>query len=239
MHIRQILFKDIWQNHWTMKYIYFEVKCLIIRTHNPEVYVHTSNSLQDIMQNHWTMNYRSQWPTIIFRSNVGSYWFIIANNDIHTSNGLQDTRQNHWTIKYRSQWPTFILRSNLGSYWFIIPKYDVHQSLQDIRQNHWTMKYVILAFTSWPTSHTGLHFMTHKSMSRLSHVWPTICVICFHKSGKILFKGVLDSEFYPHPGVRSQGMKADPGYLCPNMNTFWWVVCEVYPSWETFMQRYE
>ena len=71
--------------------------------------------------------------TFILRSNVGSYWIIMPNNDVHISNGLQDTRQNHWTIKYRSQWPTFILRSNLGSYWFIIPKYDV----QDILWTGW------------------------------------------------------------------------------------------------------
>ena len=35
--------------------------------------VHTSNSLQDIIQNHWTMKYRSQRPTFILMSNVGSY----------------------------------------------------------------------------------------------------------------------------------------------------------------------
>ena len=73
-----------------------------------------SNSLGDIRQNHWTMKYRSQWPIFILRSNFGSYWLIIPNNNGHTSNRLQDIRQNHWTIEYRSQWPTLILRSNVG-----------------------------------------------------------------------------------------------------------------------------
>ena len=72
----------------------------------PNIYVHTSNSLQDIRQNHWTMEYRSQWPTLIMRSNVGLYWFILQKYDVHTSNSLQDIRQNHWTMKYRSCWPS-------------------------------------------------------------------------------------------------------------------------------------
>ena len=119
------------------------------------------------------MKYRSRWPTFILRANVRSYWFIIPNNDVHTSNSLQDTRQNHWTIKYRSQWPTFIRRSNLWSYRFIIPKYDVHRSnsLQDIRQNHWTVKFR----SCWPSVHDP-----QVNVTRLSHVWPTICVSCFH-----------------------------------------------------------
>ena len=41
---------------------------LIIRKYN----VHTSNSLQDKGQIQWTMKYRSQWPTNILRSHVGS-----------------------------------------------------------------------------------------------------------------------------------------------------------------------
>ena len=58
------------------------------------------------MQNHWTMKYRSQWPTLILRSNAGSYWFILPKYDVYTSNSLQDIRQNHWTVKYRSCWPS-------------------------------------------------------------------------------------------------------------------------------------
>ena len=119
--------------------------------------VQTSKSLQDITQNQWPMKYKSQWPTIILRSNLGSYWFLIPNNDVHASNSLQDTRQNHWTIKYRSQWPTFIFRSNIGSYWFII-NYDVHtwNSLQNIGK--------ITGLGN--IGHADLHFMTHKSMSQ-------------------------------------------------------------------------
>ena len=155
-----------------MTYIYFEVKLRVIWLIFPNNDVHTLISLQDIRQNQLTMKYRSQWPTFILRSNVGSYWFIIQNNDVHTSNSLQDTRQNHWTIKYRSKWPTFILRSNLGSYWFIIPKNDVNtsNSLQDIRQNHWTVKYR----SCWPSLHDP-----QVNVTRPSHVWPTICKSCF------------------------------------------------------------
>ena len=63
-------------------------------------------SLQQIRQNHWTMEYRSQWPTLILRSNVGSYWFILPKYDVHTSNSLLDIRKNHWTVKYRCCWPS-------------------------------------------------------------------------------------------------------------------------------------
>ena len=171
---------------------------------------HTSNSLQDVTQNHWTMKYRSQRPIFILRSNVGSYWFIIPNKDVYTSNNIQD----HFKAKsldherYSSQWPTFILRSNFGSYWFIHPKYDVDtsNSLQYIRQNHWTVKYR----SCWPSLHDPQVHVT-----RLSHIWPTICTSCFYnrKSRKILFKG---PRFWPlappqgmDPGVRSHGMKAD------------------------------
>ena len=95
------------------------------------------------------MKYRSQWPTFIFRSNIGSYWLIIPKYDVRISNSLQDIRQNHWTLKYRSQWPTFILRSKVVSYWLIILKNDVHaaNSFWDVRQNQWTMKYR----SQWPT----------------------------------------------------------------------------------------
>ena len=144
--------------------------CLIIWKYD----THASNSVRDIRQNHWTMKYRSHGPTFILRSNVGSYWPIIPKYDTHTSNSLQDVPQNHWTMKYRSQWPTFIFRSNIGSYWFILPKYDVHtsNSLQYIRQNHWTVKYR----SGWPSLHDPQVHVT-----RLSHVWPTICQSCFQK----------------------------------------------------------
>ena len=89
--------------------------------------------------------YRSQWPTLIFRSNVWSYSFILPKYDVHTSNSLQDIRQNHWTMKYRSSDLYLFLRS----YWLIIPNNIVHtsNSLQDISQNHWTMEYR----SQWPT----------------------------------------------------------------------------------------
>ena len=119
--------------------------------------VHTWNSLQGIRHNHWTMKYRSQWPTFILGSNVGSYQFILRNYDVYISSSLQDIRQNHWTVKYRWRWTTFIFRSSVGSYWFIIPNNDVHtwNSLQGIRQNHWTLKYR----SRWPTfrGHASCH----------------------------------------------------------------------------------
>ena len=166
-------------NHWTMTYR-SQWPTFILRSNVGSYWfilrkydVHTSNSLQDIRQIHWTVKYRSQWPILILRSCFGSYWFIIPNNDIHTWNSLQGVRHNHWTMKYRSQWPTFILRSNIGSYWLIIRKYDVHtsNSLQDIRQNYWTVKYR----SCWPSLHDPQVHVT-----RLSHVWPTICISCFH-----------------------------------------------------------
>ena len=52
------------------------------------------------------MEYRSQWPTLILRLNVGSYWFILPKYDVYTANSPQNTRQNHWTVKYRSCWPS-------------------------------------------------------------------------------------------------------------------------------------
>ena len=142
----------------------FGSHCLIIWKYD----THASNSLGDIRQSHWTMKYRSHRPTFILRSNV-----IIPNNIVHTSNSLQDIRQNHSTMEYRSQWPTLILRSNVGSYWFLLPKYDVHisNSLQDIRQNHWTVKYR----SCWPSLHDPQVYVT-----RLSHVWPAICISWFH-----------------------------------------------------------
>ena len=86
-------------------------------------------------------------------------------------------------MKYRSQWPTFILRSNAGSYWFILPNMDVHtsNSLKDIRENHWTLTYR----SCWPSLHDPQVHVTS-----LSHVWPTICISCFHnrKSRKTLLK---------------------------------------------------
>ena len=117
-----------------LSYIYFEPKFGSPRLIIWNYATHPSNSLWDIRQNHWTMKNRSQWHTVILRSNVWSYWSIIPKYDVHTSNSLQDITQNHWTMKYRSQWLTFILRSNVGSYWFIIPNKDVHtsKSLQDI-----------------------------------------------------------------------------------------------------------
>ena len=176
---------DIRQNHWSMKY----------RSHRPtfilrsnigsywpiipkydvqKIIVHTSNSLQNVTQNHWTMKYRLQWPIFILRSRL---WVILTHNqkknNVHTSNSLQDIRQNHWTMECRSQWPTIILRSNVGSYWFILPKYDVHtsNSLQDIRQNHWTVKYRSYR----PSLHDP---QVHAP--KLRHIWPTICISCFH-----------------------------------------------------------
>ena len=46
------------------------------------------------------MKYRSQCPTNISRSNIGSYWLIILKYGVLISNSLQDIRQNHWTMKY-------------------------------------------------------------------------------------------------------------------------------------------
>ena len=180
------------------------------------------------MQNHWTMKYRSEWPIFILRSNFGSCWLIIPNNDVHTSNS-QDIRPNHWTMKYRSQWPTLILRSNV----ILIhtPKVwcTYTNSLQDIRQNHWTVKYR----SCWPSSNDPQVHVT-----RLSHVWPNICASCFHnrKSRKTLFKGVLDftSSLTLGSGVMKWKPSLQGTYIQgPNRNAFWWVVGEINPTLET------
>ena len=73
-------------------YIYFEVKCQVILTHNPKVWCSNIKHSSRYKANHWTMKYRSQWPTLIFRSNVGSYWLIILKHDVHISNSLQEIK---------------------------------------------------------------------------------------------------------------------------------------------------
>ena len=180
------------------------------------------------------MKFRSWWPTFILRSCVGSYWFIIPNNDVHTWNSLQGIRHKHWTMKYRSQWPIFIFRSKFGSYWFTLRKYDVHtsSSLQDIRQNHWTVKYR----SCWPSIHDPQVHVT-----RLSHVWPTICVSCFHnRKVENTFKRC--PSFWPlappwgmDPGVTSNGIKADPpGYLWSKYECFLMSGCWDIPHLKNF-----
>ena len=179
------------------------------------------------------MKYRSQWPTFILRSNVRSYRFILRKYDVHTSNSLQDIRQNHWTMKYMSKWPTFILRSN-GSYWFILRKYDVHtaNSLQDIRQNHLTVKYR----SCWPSLHD-----LHVHVTRLSHVWPTVCISYFHN--RKVEKHFLNSpRFWPpappwgmDPEVTSHGIKADPpGYVWSKYECFLMLSCWDIPHLRNF-----
>ena len=130
-------------------FIYLQLTICWLIKYVTVIYGDANKQVLTLNFNHWTMKYRSQWPTIIFRLNIGSYWLIIQKYGVYISNRLQDIRQNHWTIKYRSQRPTFILRSNVKSYWLVILKHDVHtsNSLQDIRQNHWTMKYR----SQWPT----------------------------------------------------------------------------------------
>ena len=106
-------------------------------------------------------------------------------------------------MKYRSQWPTFIVRSNVVSYWLIIPKYDVHtsNSLQDIRRNHWTVKYR----SCWPSLYDPQVHVT-----RLSHVWPTICISCFHNRKGYLwskYECFLMSGWWDIPHLRNFNVK--------------------------------
>ena len=170
-----------------MTYIYFEVKLWVILTHNPKYNnIHALNSLQDIRKNHWTMEYRSQWPTLIFRSNIWSYWFILPKYDI--SNSLQDTRQNHWTMKYKSQWPIFILRSNFGSYfvclcWGLTSQSTIFQSCRDRATASWVINQYFRGVKCLaqghntavvgiepPTSRSGVrHYNTEPPRSPLGH----------------------------------------------------------------------
>ena len=147
------------------------------------------------------MKCKLQRPIFILRSNV-----ILTHNlyDIYTSNTLQDIRQNYWTVKYRSLWTTSILRSNFGSYW----KYDIYtwntlqdiytwNNPQDVRLNHWTLK--ILQDTRqnhWTMKNRPCWLSLHDlyvNVTRLTYVWPSICLSCFHnrKVEKTHFTGVL------------------------------------------------
>ena len=89
-------------------------------------------------------------------------------------------------------------------------------SLQDIRQNHWTVKYG----SCWPSLHNP-----RNNVKRLSHVWPTICISCFHnrKVEKHYLKvsKILTSSPTQGHGPRNHGMKADPpGYLLSKYECF-------------------
>ena len=84
----------------------------------------------------------------------------------------------------------------------------------------WTVKYR----SCWPSL---LDPQVH--VTRLGHVWPTICVSYFHnrKVEKTLFKGVLAPPWGMDAGVRCHWMKADtPGYLGSKYECFlisvWW-----------------
>ena len=64
--------QDIRQNHWTIKYvtviyIYFEVECRVILTHNPEVWCSYIKQSSRYKAKSLTMKYGSQWPTFIFK----------------------------------------------------------------------------------------------------------------------------------------------------------------------------
>ena len=170
--------------------------------------------------------------TVSYKYFEVKHWVIVTHNPkvwCSYIKCLQAIRQNLWTMKYRSQWSTFILRS----YWLIIPKYDVHtsNSLQDIRQNHWTVKYR----SCWPSLHDPQVHVT-----RLSHVWPIICTSCFHnRKVEKHFLRCLDFDLYSHPGAWTLGSGVTDwkptlqGTYGPNMNAFWWVVGQIYPTWET------
>ena len=41
------------------------------------------------------------------------------------------------------------------------------------------------------------------------------------------------------PGVRSHGMPTLQGNYGPNMNVFWYVVAEIYTTWETLTQNFD
>ena len=168
MFIHQIAFKNMRQNHWTMKYrsqwptSFFSGPCLILT--RGEIYstvngvpLHTAfhyhpNIVLIWLKYCWKGRKIASHPSIhtsFLRSSIKSYWLITPRYHVYISINLEDTTQNHWTMKYRSQWSIFILRSSIKSYWLISPSYHIYtsNSLQDIRQNHWTMKYK----SQWPT----------------------------------------------------------------------------------------
>ena len=84
--------------------------------------------------------------------------------------------------------------------------------------------------------YVDLHFMTYKSVSQ---GW-AICISYFYNEKvETLFKGVLDFDIQPHPGAWNLGPKlmawkqTFQGIHGPNINAFWGVVQETYPTWET------
>ena len=171
------------QNCWTIKYRSLTYIYLIRSTYVshwsiiPTMMFIYQIILKILSKIAWSWNISHVDLYLLWGQSLGHTVSLSENMTLMHQIVLEIWEINHWTMKYRSHRPTFILRSNGGSYWSIIPKHDVHtsNSLQDIRQNHLTMKYR----SCWPSLHD-----LQVNVTRLRHVWPTICVSCFHNKKK-------------------------------------------------------
>ena len=200
------------------------------------------------MQNHWTVKYRSCWPSLhdpqVHITRMSHVWPTICTSCFHNrksrSHGMKAGPPGYLQFKYKcflmtGWWDIPHLRNFNVNLWSnsIIPKYDVHTStsLQDIRQNHWTLKYR----SCWPSLHD-----TQVNVTRLSHVWPTICISCFHK-GKVEKHFLKMSYIFTSSPTLGHGPwvqeswnespppSPPPGTYGPNMNAFWWVFVRYTP----------
>ena len=95
------------------------------------------------------------------------------------------------------------------------------------KQGHWTLK----NRSCWPWLYDP-----QVNVTRLSHVSLTIFISCFHnrKVEKHFLKVSLILTSSPTLGSGVMEWKPTlQGTYGPNMNVFWWVVGEIYPTWET------
>ena len=107
---------------------------------------------------------------------------------------LQDMRQNYWLVTY------IYLRSNFRSYWLIIREYGVYTWNTLQRQNHWTVK------TLWDIRQNYWTLKCHAdpslqdlqvNVTRLTNVWPSICLKCFHNR-KVEKKWIQSMQLFKH-----------------------------------------
>ena len=177
------------QNHWTIKYRSLTYTYL----------------MRSIFVSHWSIIQTTMFiHQIILKilSNITTLWNI-GHADLyllwgqsfgHTVSLSENMTLIHQIVlRYKTKSLDHEIKVTVTYIYFEVKRHTDSYSqsivytsncLQDIRQNHWTVKYR----SCWPSLHDP-----HVHVTRLSHVWPTICISCFNtrKSRKALFKGVL------------------------------------------------
>ena len=161
------------------------------------------------------MKYRSQWPTFTFRSTVGSYWFIIPNNDVGILNNSQDIRQKSLDHEIYYDVNHVVTQNQY-------PKYHINpwNSLQNIRQNRWSMKIMSqrpwLVYTECWCDKTCLMPILHYSE-----------VVCINKLQYTTLlrcpKFWLLAPYWNMTwgSIDVEWKRALPGTPIPNMKSFW------------------